>query len=85
MKFELNDRVKVVKIVNSNTTIQDIEPDYLLGKIGIITRAREFIEYPYEIEFDDDKANASDNVLWKEEELELVESGKCCPTCGRKL
>jgi len=79
LKFKEKDRVRV-KNIRDEATICDIEPSYLIGKIGTII----FIDYipeingdidcPYEIRFDDYKAQESGNAFWEEDELELISS-----------
>jgi len=68
MRFETGDRVRVVKAEND---IMDIEPEKFIGACGIIDDYHEDLEYPYEITFDNEELNDSDNALWKKDELEL--------------
>ena len=78
MKFKENDRIKVTSI-RDNATIYDIEPSYLIGKTGTIVsidyipETNSNIDCPYEIRFDDHKAQESGNAFWEESEIELIE------------
>jgi len=86
MKYQAGDRIKVIKIIDSENSIDGIEPDYFINKTGTITEVRTNRDYPYIVEFDDERAENSGMGLWHEEELELINgNGECCPTCGRKL
>lgn len=86
MEYQAGDRIKVVKILDSANSIDGIEPEYFINKTGTITEVRTNREYPYIVEFDDERAENSGMGLWKEEELELINKNKdCCPNCGKKL
>ena len=81
MKFKVNDRVKITNIRDEDV-IYDIDPDYLIGKIGTVVSvdhspyssedADNIIDCPYELVFDDYKAEHSGNAFWEEDELELI-------------
>ena len=74
MKFKENDRVRIINIREIDT-IYDIDPDYLIGQIGTNPYLSENdIDCPYELVFDDTKAQEAGNIFWEENELELVES-----------
>jgi len=68
MNFKVNNRIKVIKL-------SDSDPKYLLYKTGIIIDIIKD-DYPYKILFDDEKANCLGLTLWKEDELELINSEK---------
>ena len=64
MKFNINDRVKIVKISRD-------DPPYLLNQIGTIIKIREDKDYPYEIKFLSENMIFADEVLWQEHELDF--------------
>jgi len=66
MKFKINNRIKIIKL-------SDSDPKYLLYKTGTIIDIIKD-DYPYKILFDDEKANCLGLTLWKEDELELINS-----------
>jgi len=66
MKFGISNRIKIMKL-------SDSDPKYLLYKTGTIIDIIKD-DYPYKILFDDEKANVLGLSLWKEDELELIDS-----------
>ena len=82
LKFKENDRVRIANIRDEDA-IYDIEPSYLIGKTGTIisidynpyiSEIDGNIDCPYEVVFDDPKAQNSGNAFWEEGELELISS-----------
>jgi len=66
MKFKEKDRIKIIKL-------SDSDPKCLLYKTGeVIDIIKD--DYPYKILFDDEKANCLGLSLWEEDELELISS-----------
>jgi len=72
MKFKIGDRVKVVKIINDEYIT--LSHDQIINQIGTIIdiNLHSNVQYPYRIEFNNNKINEYKNNLWAEEELELV-------------
>jgi len=67
MKFKINDKVKIIKILKE-------DPNYLLGKTGTIVKIIDGNEFPIEIVFNGEESMGMDEVLWKENELEVIDS-----------
>ncbi len=70
MKFKKGDKVKVVKILESEFITLPV--DQLINQIGIIGSVDlDDKEYPYYVKFDNKEINKHGNDYWMEDELEL--------------
>ncbi|QOV08350.1 PsaE-like protein [Bacillus phage Kirov] len=71
MKFKQGDKVKVVAV---NSGLGSDEPELFLGETGVVIGYDGTDCYPYKILFDNVEIKDTDNNIWDEDELELVES-----------
>ena len=71
MKFEENNRVKIISIKNGVHREMDDYPKIFLNKIGTINEVDEKWEYTYAIKFDDVGLEEMNTWLWADGNLEL--------------
>ena len=70
MKFKKGDKVRVIAV---NSGIGNDDPDLFIGETGVVMSYDGSDSYPYTILFDNVKISDTENNIWDEDELELVE------------
>jgi hypothetical protein len=71
MKFNIGDKIKVVKI-GIPSDITNTNPDLYINEIGVITNIDPHYRYPYVVKFDNNILDELGNEFWGEYELEYA-------------